>query len=152
MNSKIDYVTVAYGVHRLSGIFTPANAVYSAPELEHQLKSSGSRALVTCASLLEVALKAAKGAGIPESNVFLLEIPGDPPSPQCGLTTIEDLVSQGEKLPNLEPLKWRKGQGARQPAFLCFSSGTSGLPVSTKSIRRLWGRYRTSANQIDRKQ
>lgn len=44
--------------------------------------------------------------------------------------TVAQLIDDGQKLPDLEPLKWEKGQGARQTAFLCYSSGTSGLPVS----------------------
>lgn len=42
---------------------------------------------------------------------------------------MEDLVNEGQKLPKLDQLNWVKGQGARQVAFLCYSSGTSGLPV-----------------------
>ena len=40
-------MTLAYSVHRLSGIASPANAAYSASELEFQLKSSGAKALFT---------------------------------------------------------------------------------------------------------
>lgn len=40
-------MTLAYAVHRLSGIASPANAAYSASELEFQLKNSGAKALFT---------------------------------------------------------------------------------------------------------
>jgi ribosome assembly protein SQT1 len=40
-------MTLAYAAHRLSGIATPANAAYSASELEFQLKSSGAKCLFT---------------------------------------------------------------------------------------------------------
>jgi hypothetical protein len=40
-------MTLAYAVHRLNGIATPANAAYSASELEFQLKSSGATSLFT---------------------------------------------------------------------------------------------------------
>ncbi|KAM5380142.1 hypothetical protein ACJZ2D_003789 [Fusarium nematophilum] len=101
--NTIDYLTAIYGVHRLSGIVTPANAAYSAAELSHQLRSSGAKALITCVPLRKTALKAAEGA----------------------------------KLPELESLRWTEGQGARQTAFLCYSSGTSGLPVSAQSVERI---------------
>jgi acyl-CoA synthetase (AMP-forming)/AMP-acid ligase II len=119
-----------FAVHRLSGIVTPANAMYSASELEHQLKSSGAKTLFTCTPLLETALKAARANNIPEDKVFLLDLPGQPRDPR--FRTIDDLIAEGQSLPELETLRWTKGQGARQVAYLCYSSGTSGLPVSSR--------------------
>lgn len=116
-----------HSIHRLSGICTPANVAYSPDELAHQLKSSGATVLFTCAPVLEVALKAAKAVGIPEDKIFLLEVPG---AAQAGsFKTVDDLVELGRSSPEVDSLVWNKGQGARQPAFLCYSSGTSGLPV-----------------------
>jgi ribosome assembly protein SQT1 len=40
-------MTLAYAVHRLSGIASPANAAYAADELEFQLKNAGAKALFT---------------------------------------------------------------------------------------------------------
>lgn len=116
-----------HSIHRLSGIATPANVAYSAEELEHQLKTSGAKVLFTCAPVLKDALKAAKASGIPEDKVFILDIPGFQ-NPE-GFKTVDELVEIGRRAPELEPLRWCKGQGARQVAFLCYSSGTSGLPV-----------------------
>jgi hypothetical protein len=48
---------------------------------------------------------------------------------QLPFKTVGQLIEAGTKLPVLEALKWEKGQGARQTAYLCYSSGTSGLPV-----------------------
>ncbi|KAI9843297.1 MAG: hypothetical protein M1837_006512 [Sclerophora amabilis] len=129
--NTIDTLTLMWATHRLSGIASPANAAYSAPELAFQLKSSGSKALFTCLPLLQTALEAAKEAGIPKSRVFLLELPKEvtgkaASSPEY--KTVNQLIREGAELPRLEQLKWEKGQGARQCAFLCYSSGTSGLP------------------------
>ena len=75
-------------------------------------------------------MKAAKSSGIPNERVFILEMPkefsGDKKFP---FKTVGQLIEIGGKLPELEALKWEKGQGARQTAYLCYSSGTSGLPV-----------------------
>ncbi|RYC65745.1 hypothetical protein CHU98_g416 [Xylaria longipes] len=132
--NTIDYLMSTFAVHRLSGIVTPANAMYSAAELEHQLKSSGSKALFTCPSLVDNALKAARASNIPDDRVFLLDVPGQRPDPR--FKTINDLITEGRSLPELEPLKWTKGQGARQVAYLCYSSGTSGLPKAVMIAHR----------------
>ncbi|KAK6611384.1 AMP-binding enzyme [Botrytis cinerea] len=127
--NSIDFMTLAYAVHELGGVASPANAQYSAPELEFQLKSSGAKALFTCIPLLETALQAAKGAGIKNDRIYILDLPemltGGKKVP---FKTADDLISAGEKLPKLEPLRMEKGQAARQTAYLCYSSGTSGLP------------------------
>lgn len=117
-----------FAVHRLSGIVTPANAAYSAAELEHQLKSSGVKALITCIPLLDTALKASRACNIPDDKVFIMQLPGE--SKSVPFKSLDDLINEGRSLPELEPLIWTKGQGARQVAYLCYSSGTSGLPVS----------------------
>ena len=111
---------------------SPANAAYSRAELEHQLKTSGSKALFTCLPLLPLAIEAATNSGIPKNRIYLLALPKDitgglssPP----GFKTVDQLIQDGGKLPPLEKFKWQKGDGARKTAFLCYSSGTSGLPV-----------------------
>lgn len=100
----------------------------------HQLKSSGSKALFTCLPLLPQAIEAAAKAGIPRNRIYLLSMPKEateglsyPP----GFKSVDQLILDGGKLPPLENLKWEKGEGAKKTAFLCYSSGTSGLPVCT---------------------
>lgn len=129
---QIDTLTLAWATHRLSGISSPANAAYSAQELEHQLKSSGSKALFTCLPLLSVALEAASKCGIPKNRIYMLNLPKEATGAKDApreFKTVDRLIEEGQNLPRLEDLKWEKGQGARQTAFLCYSSGTSGLPV-----------------------
>lgn len=104
--------------------------MYNASELEYQLKASGAKALFTCAPLLETALKAAKSVGISEEKIFLMEGAWESPKQKLPFKTLDELIEEGKSLPEVEPLHWSEGQGARQVAYLCFSSGTSGLPVS----------------------
>ncbi|KAF4973087.1 hypothetical protein FSARC_518 [Fusarium sarcochroum] len=132
--NTIDYVPFTHAVHRLNGIVTPASAAYSALELEHQLRSSGAKALVTCEQLLETALKAAKGAGIADNQIFLLPVANE--KCKAPFRTIDDLIDQGQLLPEVPPLRWARGQGARQVAYLCYSSGTSGLPKAVMISHR----------------
>jgi acyl-CoA synthetase (AMP-forming)/AMP-acid ligase II len=44
------------------------------------------------------------------------------------MKTVDDLIREGKALDRLEPLNWASGDGAKKAAFLCYSSGTSGLP------------------------
>ena len=134
---QIDILTLSWAVHRLSGISSPANAAFSLEEIVYQLKSSGAKALFTCAPLLPTAVEAAAKSGIPRNRVYLLDLPkamlGGKPVPR-DFKTIDDLIAEGRTLPELAPLKWEKGQGAKQTAFLCYSSGTSGLPVRNRPL------------------
>jgi acyl-CoA synthetase (AMP-forming)/AMP-acid ligase II len=115
----------------LGGIQSPANAVYSAQELVYQLKDSGAKALFTCVPLLETAREAAKQCGIPEHRIYILDLPakftGGKSAPK-GMKAVDDFIREGKELDRLEPLNWSSGEGARRTAFLCYSSGTSGLP------------------------
>lgn len=97
----------------------------------NQLKDSGARGLFTCPSLLDTAVEAAKQAGIPPSNVFVIDVPGNVAAPGSDPTkflSVEDLIDAGRRLAPLPPLRWTKGQGREQAAYLCYSSGTSGPP------------------------
>ncbi|KAF5708589.1 putative phenylacetyl ligase [Fusarium globosum] len=125
--NTIDYTPLTHSIHRLNGIASLSSAALSASELEHQLRASRAKAIFTCAPLLDTALKATDAAGITRENVFLLPVPSA--TSRHGFKTIDDLIKEGEKLPALTPLQWKRGQGARQTAYLLYSSGTSGLPA-----------------------
>ncbi|ORY17230.1 hypothetical protein BCR34DRAFT_671304 [Clohesyomyces aquaticus] len=129
--NTLDTLPLAWATHRLGGIQSPANAAYSCAELEYQLKDSKATALFTCLPLLQTSLEAAKNVGIPKNRIYILEVPkeftGGKGNPS-GFKTVHDLIQEGKKLDRLEPLNWEQGEGAKRTAFLCYSSGTSGLP------------------------
>lgn len=85
--------------------------------------------------LLAIAQEAAKKCNIPDNRIYILEVPekltGGKGTPK-GRKTVDDLIREGQQLERLEPLNWEAGHGAKRTAFLCYSSGTSGLPVSMK--------------------
>ena len=130
--NAIDYMTLAWAVHRLGGVLSAVNAAYNADELEYQMKHSGCKAIFTALPLLKTCMAGVKSSGIPKDKVFLIPLP---PSVTEGFEnpghkTVDDLVEVGKTLPaqSRSDDKWTKGEGARRTAFLCYSSGTSGLP------------------------
>lgn len=127
--NTVDNLTAVFAVHKLGGIVTPANAAYSQSEVEYQMKSAGAKALFTCLPLLDTALAAAKAVGIPEKHVYLLEMADSfTGGNKSSLTTVNQLIEAGSKLPETQSIRLEQGQGATRCAFLCYSSGTSGLP------------------------
>lgn len=140
--NSIDNLTVSWATHRLNGVSCPISATYSMSELTHQFRTTECKALFTCVPLLDIALAAASAAGIPRHHVYLLEVPetsmnGKTAPPD--LVFLDQLISRGRALSSKEPLdaiQWEDSQGARQPAFLCASSGTSGLPKNVMLSHR----------------
>lgn len=88
--------------------------------------------LFTNRTLLPVALKAAAVAQLPVEHIYLINIGNEEPFTHSSIDhlTIDQLIKAAEDLPALNKVKWIGDQGAKQTAFLCYSSGTSGLPVS----------------------
>ncbi|THC94756.1 hypothetical protein EYZ11_005748 [Aspergillus tanneri] len=129
--NTIDTLPLCWATHQLGGAVSPANAAYSAAELKHQLLDSKSTVLFTCLPLLSTALEAASMAGFPRNRIYLIDIPaqltGSAKAP-ADFKYVSQLMEAGKFLPKLEQLQWSVGEGARRTAFLCYSSGTSGLP------------------------
>lgn len=128
--NTIDYLPLCWATHKLGGLLTAANAAYSAGDLEFQLKHSGAKAIFTSALQLQTTKEACAKAGIPPERIYILPIPDQIAGgiSTTGYKTIEDFIDEGSKLPKLEPLNWKDGDNAKKVAFLCYSSGTSGLP------------------------
>lgn len=129
--NTIDNIPLYWALHRLGAVVTPANAAYSAAELTHQLKDAKATSLFTCVPLLEIALTAAQKAGIPQNRIYIVDLPsefvGNAKAPSH-FKTLDQLIEAGKYLPKVERLQWGPGKGARTTAFVCYSSGTSGLP------------------------
>lgn len=94
--------------------------------MTYALKTAGTKFLMTSKASIEVAVAAAKNAGIPRKHVFLLE--GDIE----GYTTFKDLQEIGKSYGEngqIQAYQVPIGETNKELCgFLNFSSGTTGLP------------------------
>ncbi|OJJ04283.1 hypothetical protein ASPVEDRAFT_85686 [Aspergillus versicolor CBS 583.65] len=126
--NTIDTLPLAWATHSLGGLVSPANAAYSVAELRHQILDAKPKALFTCVPLLSTALEAASAAGFPKERIYLIDVLPESGKIPTEYKTLSQLVEAGKSLPKVEKVSWRAGEAARRTAFLCYSSGTSGLP------------------------
>ncbi|KAF9733243.1 hypothetical protein PMIN06_009443 [Paraphaeosphaeria minitans] len=129
--SLLSQNTVWYPVAMFAGLragakISGASPAYNVEEMAFALKRADAKILMTTPGSMEVAIKSAEAAGLPKSNIFLLE--GELP----GYTTVQELIKIGQSY----------GEQGQTPAFklpprknnkdvcgfLSFSSGTTGLP------------------------
>jgi 4-coumarate--CoA ligase len=110
---------------RAGGKVCGASPAYGPEEMSFALRVAQAKFLFTVPSSIEVATKAAKASGIPQSNIFLLE--GEMP----GYTTVQDLIKTGQSYGSNQSVPASipsNSTNASICGFLCFTSGTSGLP------------------------
>ena len=108
-----EYAVAFHGVARAGGRATTVNPLYTARELEHQLRDSRAKILLTVAPFLDVAREAATAAG--GADVFVVGEADDVPS-------VTELLGDPEAAPEIEI------DPPRDLAVLPYSSGTTGLP------------------------
>ncbi|TPX70395.1 hypothetical protein SpCBS45565_g01785 [Spizellomyces sp. 'palustris'] len=115
--NTIDFVISVYAIVRLGATVTTANAAYTSKELVYQLRDANAVAILTVPSALNVARESALSVGISTSRIAVMGSRGSGDAPH-----IRDLMM------DLEPPKivFTQDELAQQPAFLCYSSGTTG--------------------------
>jgi acyl-CoA synthetase (AMP-forming)/AMP-acid ligase II len=117
--NHIDYPVVLFAGNRNGLVLTTANPEYLPHEFAHQLKDSDAKIIFTHNFVFEECKEAAKLAGIDSSNIFVL---GTDSSKAKSLSM---LISKGKgRKVKINPLTIE--QLRNHPAYLCYSSGTTG--------------------------
>jgi acyl-CoA synthetase (AMP-forming)/AMP-acid ligase II len=109
------FATVFHGTLRAGGTVTTINSLYTAGEIETQLRDAGATWLVTVSPLLPQAQVAVEAVGIPHDRVIVLD--GAP-----GHANLRDLLTSGANAPEVS------FDPATHIAVLPYSSGTTGIP------------------------
>lgn len=116
---------------RSGGIVSGASPAYNIEEMTYALKTAKAKYLMTVPSSMEVAVPAAKNAGIPADRIFLLEGEDD------GYMNVQKLCDIGKSFGDdgqVAPFELADGETNRDECgFLSFSSGTTGLPKAVCS-------------------
>ena len=107
------FATAFHGILRAGATATTINALYTAEEIEKQLRDSAAMMLITVSPLLPPALEAARAAGI--ERVIVMD-------GAEGHESLRDLLVEDAPPPELSI------DPATHVAVLPYSSGTTGLP------------------------
>ncbi|KAH7142764.1 hypothetical protein B0J13DRAFT_445022 [Dactylonectria estremocensis] len=123
--NTIWYPVAMFATLRVGGRVSGASPSYSVDEMTGALRTAKAKFIMTVPSSIEVALGAAKRAGIPREHIFLLE------GELHGYTSMKQLLEIGKGYGEESQTPFfrvPKGEKNDICGFLNFSSGTTGLP------------------------
>ena len=132
-------MAAAWATHRIGAVACQIGHQFNVPELVRQLDRVECKALFTCAPLAHIALEAAEVHGLPRERIFIMDTSDkilDGKTVPSDLKTVDQLIAESANYPALEPVRMEKGEGASRIAYLCSSSGTSGMPKSVMISHR----------------
>ncbi|KAI1123714.1 AMP-binding enzyme [Nemania abortiva] len=127
--NNLFFPSVFMGVLMAGGIFTGANPTFVARELAYQLKDSGAYILIAADGSMEIAMEAAKQAGLPKDRVYSFDATGlDKQHGKARLgsrhwTSLLASETDAAKFDWVEPVDPKA-----TTCCLNYSSGTTGVP------------------------
>lgn len=109
------FATAFHGVLRAGATATTVNGLYSAAEIEKQLRDANATWIITVSPLLPQAAEAASGLGLAEDRIIVLD-------GAEGFLSLAELLAEGHTAPAVT------FDSATHLAVLPYSSGTTGVP------------------------
>ncbi|KAF5548878.1 phenylacetyl ligase [Fusarium mexicanum] len=121
--NSIWYPVATLAAVRVGAVACGVSPEYTVDEFYYSLKTSKAKIIFTTADDFDIASSAAKKAGIAVKNIILLE------GSRQGVTSIQEILESSKDLVEVSAFQVADRKTNRDIcAFLCFSSGTTGLP------------------------
>ncbi|KAG4262338.1 hypothetical protein FPRO04_12875 [Fusarium proliferatum] len=121
--NSIWYPVATLAAVRVGAVACGISPEYTVDECYYSLKTSKAKVIFATVDNFDTASAAAKKAGIAPENVLLLE------GFRQGATSIQGILKSSKTLAEAPAFEIADGKSNRDIcAFLCFSSGTTGLP------------------------
>lgn len=124
--NSIDIPALLWGCHWAEGIVSPSNPAYSIDEFKYQVVDSEAKAMAVHSSCLTIAISAAKLVGFPLDRILVF---GEDSASGTGLRHISSMMEERSPGMTRTPL-----DPSCDPAFLVYSSGTTGRPKGAMVI------------------